>query len=155
MSYWAARNPPPPTVPFSGKTILITGANVGLGFEAALKFASLDAARLILGVRSLQRGEAAKKAICERTGYDAIKVVVMEVDMGVFASVRGFAERVAGIEGCVDVAVLNAGMAPSGYAVGPEGWEMALQVNVLSTALLGILLLPVLRKSAVMRGSPR
>ena len=43
----------------SGKTVVITGANIGLGFEAAKHFAQMNPDRLILGCRSKERGEAA------------------------------------------------------------------------------------------------
>ncbi|KAL9632124.1 MAG: hypothetical protein Q9204_003921 [Flavoplaca sp. TL-2023a] len=49
LLWWSTRHPPEdPTVRFDSRTILITGANTGLGFEAALKYASLAAARLLL-----------------------------------------------------------------------------------------------------------
>jgi NAD(P)-dependent dehydrogenase (short-subunit alcohol dehydrogenase family) len=57
--------------------------------------------------------------------------------MASLASVR----ELAGNVGDLDGAVLNAGIASENWDVGPEGWEMILQVNVLSTALLGLLLL--------------
>ena len=43
----------------SGKTVVVIGANVGLGFEAAKHFARMNAGRIILGCRSKERGEAA------------------------------------------------------------------------------------------------
>ncbi|KAK4234271.1 hypothetical protein C8A03DRAFT_37961 [Achaetomium macrosporum] len=61
---WAVNHPPAdPTVSFAGKTVLVTGTNTGLGFEAAVKYAALGASRLILGVRSADKGEAAKQHI--------------------------------------------------------------------------------------------
>ena len=43
----------------SGKTVVVIGANIGLGFEAAKHFAKMNPARVILGCRSKERGEAA------------------------------------------------------------------------------------------------
>jgi retinol dehydrogenase-12 len=43
----------------SGKTVVVIGANVGLGFEAAIHFARMNPDRIILGCRSKERGEAA------------------------------------------------------------------------------------------------
>ena len=57
--------PAPPTVSFHGKTILVTGANTGLGFEAAKHFLAFDTAHLILAVRSLEKGYAAKERLQE------------------------------------------------------------------------------------------
>ncbi|KAJ5097662.1 hypothetical protein N7456_008383 [Penicillium angulare] len=154
MIWWGVRHPPAdPTVSFAGKTVLITGANTGLGFEAALKFASLGASCLLLGVRSLERGEEARSRICQQTGYSAENVKLYELDMGTFASVKSFANTISK-EPDLDITILNAGIAAPSWKLSPEGYEMSLQVNVLSTALLGILLLPRLKRSASLTGNP-
>jgi NAD(P)-dependent dehydrogenase (short-subunit alcohol dehydrogenase family) len=155
MLWWAAHHPPAdPKNSFAGKTILITGANVGLGFESALKFAALGASTLIFGVRSVQRGEDAKRTICQRTGFAPANIKLYQIDMTSFKSVEVFARTVSKENPHIDVALLNAGIAAAGYKVSSEGYEMSLQVNVLSTALLGILLLPKLRETAVKSGDP-
>ena len=46
-------------VDLTGKTVVVIGANVGLGFEAAKHFASMNPNRLVLGCRSRERGQAA------------------------------------------------------------------------------------------------
>lgn len=154
MMWWAARNPPAnPTTSFAGKTILITGANIGLGFEAALKFATLGASRLIFGVRSLSKGNEAQEKICQQTGYHANQIVLHELDMSVFSSVMKFTEDIAK-EPRLDIAILNAGLFSSSYRLSPEGYEMSIQAMVLSTALLAIHLLPQLQKSAQIAGTP-
>ena len=43
----------------SGKTVVVIGANIGIGFEAAKHFAKMNPDRIILGCRSKERGEAA------------------------------------------------------------------------------------------------
>lgn len=48
-------------VDLTGKTVVIIGANVGIGFEAAKHFARMKPARLILGCRSEERGQTAAK----------------------------------------------------------------------------------------------
>lgn len=155
LMWWSARHPPrDPTTSFTGKTVLITGANIGLGLEAAVKFAALGATRLVMGVRSIARGEAAKAEIVRRAGCDANTIQLHELDMKTFASVRAFAETVAAREPRLDIAVLNAGVAAPSHELSPEGFEMSVQVNVLSTALLAILLLPLLRRSAEVSGQP-
>jgi NAD(P)-dependent dehydrogenase (short-subunit alcohol dehydrogenase family) len=155
MMWWSARNPPDdPITSFEGKTILITGANVGLGFESAVKFATLKAECLIFGVRSLERGEAAKTQLCERTSYDAENVKLYEIDQCSFASVEKFAKKVSEMEERIDVVVLNAGGVLPKHTLTADGWEFELQVMVLSTALLAILLMPKLRESAKLSGQP-
>jgi NAD(P)-dependent dehydrogenase (short-subunit alcohol dehydrogenase family) len=155
MLWWAKHNPPrEPMTSFADKTVLITGANVGLGLEAAVKFAALGASSLIFGVRSLQRGENAKKLICQRTGYPPSNIKLFQLDMSTFASVKKFADMVTKEVPRVDVAMLNAGLAAPSYQVSPDGYEMSLQVNVISTALLAILLLPKLRQTTANTGQP-
>ena len=53
---------------------------------------------------------------------------------------------------CIDVALLNVGLAPPAYSRSEYGWEMTVQVNVLSTALMALLLLSKLRAMAAARG---
>jgi len=133
--------------------VLITGANIGLGFEAAIKFAALGASALILGVRSIERGEAAKAEISKRANYPAEKIQLFSLDMAQFSSVEAFAKAVSGKVDQIDVAVLNAGIAAPSYKLSPDGYETTLQVNALSTALLGLLLLPKLREATAKSGA--
>ena len=74
---WSVKNPPAdPAVSFTGKTVLVTGSNVGLGYEAAIKYAQKGASKLILAVRSVDKGEQAKSEIIEKTGREDRKSVV-------------------------------------------------------------------------------
>ncbi|KAK5626217.1 hypothetical protein RRF57_001932 [Xylaria bambusicola] len=139
----------PPTdvrTSFSGKTIIVTGANTGLGFEAALKFVLQDASRVILGVRDLTKGEMARDIIDYRTGWKG-RIDIWQLDMSSYPSIQEFAERAATLER-LDIVVLNAGVLMSAYKESSYGWEETLQVNLLSTALLGLLLLPLLEKTS-------
>ena len=135
-----------PTLSYAGKRILVTGANTGIGFEAAATFASLDAEQVVLGVRNIDKGLDARRKI-EARGQRTTKIDVWELDMGNYASVRRFAARIEKDMPRLDIAILNAGISPNDYIVGVEGWESVLQVNVMATALLGLLLLPKLKSS--------
>ncbi|KAI0398683.1 short-chain dehydrogenase/reductase [Xylaria palmicola] len=150
---WGTKNPPAdPKVSFAGKTVLVTGANTGLGFEAARKYAALGAERLILGVRSQAKGQEAKQAITKATGYSNIDILT--VDLVSYDSVQEFVEKLNKTTDKLDVALLNAGLGNPSYAKSPLGWEMAVQVNVLSTALMAVLLLPILRSTAARGSTP-
>ena len=137
--------PADPAESFAGKTILVTGANTGVGFEAAAKFTTLGASRVILGIRNAAKGEQAKAEIEARTGTSEV-VEVWPLEMGSYDSVRAFAQRAAALDR-LDAAVLNAGVYMVDFQRSAYGWEETLQVNVLSTALLAVLLLPKLRAS--------
>jgi NAD(P)-dependent dehydrogenase (short-subunit alcohol dehydrogenase family) len=138
--------PSDPAESLAGKTVLLTGGNTGLGFEATIKFVNLGAESVIIGCRSLERGNKAKEVIEQRTKRSGV-VQIWELDMCSFKSVMAFADRVSREIPRLDIALLNAGLLQRDYNVTADGWEEVLQVNTLSTALLGLLLLPKLRAS--------
>lgn len=151
---WARNNPPKDfPLSFAGKTILVTGANIGLGFEAAVKYAASGAEKLILAVRDAAKGEEARKRIMQRTGRKGDSIVILSVDLADFASVQAFVDTLAKETQHLDIALLNAGMGNPSFVESSAGWEMAVQVNVLSTALMAIGILPLLRSTAVARGT--
>ncbi|KAJ5769318.1 NAD(P)-binding protein [Penicillium odoratum] len=141
----------PPTDPrgisLAGKTVLLTGATSGLGYEAAIKFLNLGVDSLVIGSRSLERGNRTKAEIEKLTSRPGV-VQVWELEMNSFQSVKDFASRVNKELPRVDIALLNAGLWNREYGQSPEGWEETLQVNTLSTSLLALLLLPKLRESS-------
>lgn len=146
--------PAPATESFAGRTILLTGATSGLGLEAAKQMAALGPDRLIITARNEQKGEASKREIEEyvKTKADAAKsvteIVVMTLDMSSFAGVRQFVATLQSRFSRLDGVVLNAGTMGPKYRQSPDGWEETLQVNALSTLLLGVLLLPLLMAAA-------
>jgi len=146
--------PPKDTQPsFTGRHIIVTGANTGVGFEAAVKFVKLGAVRVILGVRSLKKGDDAKARIEHATGRKEI-VDVWQLDMLDYDSIRAFARRAETELPRLDIAVLNAGVASGTYQQSSYGWENTLQINLLSTTLLALLLTPPLRSSRTVDFTP-
>ncbi|KAL4779391.1 hypothetical protein BJX76DRAFT_340987 [Aspergillus varians] len=135
--------PTEPSLSFAGKTVVLTGATAGLGFEAAIKLLNLGVESLIIGSRSLQRGEATKTELEKRTNRPGV-IQVWELEMNSFQSVEDFAARANELKR-LDVALLNAGLWNREFSLSPEGWEETLQVNTLSTSLLALLLLPKLK----------
>ena len=135
-----------PTTKFNGKRVLVTGANTGIGFEAAATLASLGAEQVVLAVRSVNKGIEARQIIEQRVPQST-NVDVWELDMGNYASVQRFAARVEKEMPRLDVAILSAGITPHDYQMSAEGWESTLQVNVMAMALLALLILPKLRDS--------
>ena len=141
---------PYPTKKFTSKTIIVTGSNVGMGLEAARHFVHLDAAKVILAVRSISKGEAAKDSI-EATEKRLGVVEVWELDLARYQSVLAFAKKAKGLDR-LDVVVGNAGVFPFEFAMAEED-ELTITVNVVSTLLLGVLLVPKLRETAVKFGT--
>ncbi|RAL02911.1 putative short-chain dehydrogenase/reductase family protein [Aspergillus ibericus CBS 121593] len=142
-------NPPvdPSGVSFAGKTVLLTGATSGLGFEAAVKLLNLGVESLIIGSRNLQRGQATKTELEKLTNRPGV-IKVWQLELNSFQSVKSFANRVNDELKQLDIALLNAGLWNRDFGVSAEGWEETLQVNTLSTSLLALLLLPKLRSSS-------
>ena len=124
---------PYPSHDFTGKTVIVTGANVGLGLEAARHFVRLGAIKVILGCRSIEKGELAKKNIEESTKREGI-VEVWQVDLSSYESVRQFCARAQKLER-LDAVVENAGIATPNYEQ-VEGMESTITVNILSTFLM-------------------
>jgi NAD(P)-dependent dehydrogenase (short-subunit alcohol dehydrogenase family) len=134
-----------PTHSFKGLTVIVTGSNVGLGFEAARHFARLGASKIILAVRNVQAGEAAKTAIETSTKRPGC-CEVWELDLASFDSVKAFGQRVSQLPR-LDIVVENAGVANPETFVTVEGHERHITINVISTLLLALLLIPKLEAS--------
>jgi NAD(P)-dependent dehydrogenase (short-subunit alcohol dehydrogenase family) len=138
-----------PTQSFADQTVIVTGANVGLGLEAARHFYRLNCAKLIIAVRTVSKGQTAKEEILQtvehRTDVDAIEVWAL--DLASTASTVAFTERVNKELPRVDVLVESAGINNKTHAVS-ERTEQTMQVNVLTTFLLALLLLPKLTETA-------
>ncbi|KAM0715823.1 hypothetical protein Q7P37_008337 [Cladosporium fusiforme] len=138
---------PEPTKSFAGKTVIVTGSNTGLGKEAARHIARLGASTLILAVRSLSKGEAAKEDIDRTTGCGKDVVKVWHLDMASYNSVLEFAERAARELQRVDVLLANAAIATGNFSMAEDN-ESTLTVNVISTFLLVLAMLPKMKETA-------
>jgi NAD(P)-dependent dehydrogenase (short-subunit alcohol dehydrogenase family) len=113
-----------------GRTFVVTGANSGIGLEAARALAGAGA-RVVMAVRNTAKGAS---AAAELSG----DVEVRELDLASLASVRAFA---ADLEGPVDVLVNNAGVMALPHQTTVDGFEMQFGTNHLGHfALTGLLL---------------
>jgi NAD(P)-dependent dehydrogenase (short-subunit alcohol dehydrogenase family) len=141
---------PSPTYDFSGQTIIVTGANTGLGFEAAKHFVRLNASKVILAIRTISKGEAAKLVIQKSIPDSKTKVEVWHLDLSSYESVKAFAAQVMKLDR-LDVLLENAGMMTGKFRL-VEGNETTITTNVISTELLALLILPKLRETAARYG---
>ncbi|KAH6884391.1 putative short chain dehydrogenase/ reductase [Thelonectria olida] len=130
----------------SGGTYIVTGANTGLGFEAAKHLVALGASKVILAVRNVTAGETAKSKIEEDTGKANI-ADVWALDLASYDSVKAFAKRATTELDRIDAVIENAAVAMAQRQFS-EGHLLPVTVNVLSTFLLAVLLLPKLSESA-------
>jgi NAD(P)-dependent dehydrogenase (short-subunit alcohol dehydrogenase family) len=140
---FAKRKPLPAGTRLDGQTAVVTGSNTGLGLEACRQLLKLGVSKLIMGVRTQAKGDAAAAQL--RSEFSSPSISVWAVDMESYDSVRQFAQRLAELPR-IHIVILNAaGVKTAFTTVSPDGNETNLQVNYLSTALLAILLLPILK----------
>src|SRR6201987_3997884 len=133
MTSWTAADLPS----FAGRTVIVTGANSGLGAVTARELARVGA-QVVLAVRNTGKGEAAAR---DMTG----DVEVRRLDLQDLASVRQFADGVD----AVDVLVNNAGVMAVPHSVTADGFESQIGTNHLGHFALTNLLLPKLTDRVV------
>src|SRR5580658_7349733 len=132
-----------------GKTVVVTGANSGIGFETAAALAAMRA-RVLVTARNADKGRAAVAAITDRVGTDA-QVQLVVFDLADLASVRRGADEVLEQAPQLDVLVNNAGLVQTVRSVTVDGFEATLATNHLGPFLFTNLLLDRLVASAPSR----
>ncbi len=130
ISDWTAADLPS----FAGRTVIVTGANSGLGLITARELARVGA-KTILAVRNVDKGNA---AAAEISG----DVEVRKLDLQDLASIREFAEAFSQSADTVDVLINNAGIMAVPYALTVDGFESQIGTNHLGHFALTNLLLP-------------
>lgn len=141
-------------VDLSGKTVIIVGANIGIGLETARHFARMKPGKLILGCRNMEKATKAVKDVKAITGCETLEPWV--IDMSNFKSVVAFADKYANEGGGrLDLLVMNAGLNTHKFTKTVDDWETTIQVNHLSTCLLTLLLLPYLKNAPPASPTPR
>jgi len=144
MARWSSADIPDQT----GRTVLITGANSGLGLASAQALARHGAA-VVMACRNPERAEAARRRVAEvATGPEPVAVAL---DLADLASVRKAAAEVDGSVERLDVLMNNAGVMalPLGHTA--DGFEMQFGTNHLGHFALTGLLLPALGRATAAR----
>lgn len=116
------------------QTAFITGANSGVGFEAAAQMAEAGVNRVILGCRNIERATEARHKLIKRTGRDVFEIVI--VDVADLKSAAAAATILAERKIEVDLLVLNAGGPRRKFSRTEDGLEMTLAINVLGHHVL-------------------
>ncbi len=132
----------------TGKTVVITGGNSGIGLETAVALAQAGAKTLIT-VRDTARGQAAVADIWARSGSNDVDVVVF--DLGSIASTRQGAADILARCDRIDVLVNNAGVVLSSRLETEDGLEATFAINHLGPFVLTELLLDRIKSSAPAR----
>lgn len=141
MSKWTADNIPSQ----KGKIIIVTGANSGLGFGTTRELAR-KGAKVIMAVRSLERGNEAREDIQQEIPDASLEV--MELDLADLNSVQSFSEAFTKTYDKLDVLINNAGlMMPEERLETKQGFEIQIGVNHLGHFALTNHLLPILNKT--------
>jgi NAD(P)-dependent dehydrogenase (short-subunit alcohol dehydrogenase family) len=138
-----------PLPDLTGKTVLITGGNSGIGKATAVLLAGAGA-DVIITSRNRERGDLAAEEITT-AACGTGSVAVGDLDLADLDSVRDFAKQLLADRPRLDVLVLNAGMTSGQRKVTKDGFEMLFQVNHLGHFLLTNLLLDRLRASTPSR----
>ncbi|RWS00778.1 dehydrogenase-like protein, partial [Dinothrombium tinctorium] len=127
-----------------GKTVVITGANTGLGKEAAIQFASRGA-RVVMACRDLDKCHKARVDVVLRTGNKQVKC--SQLDLASLKSINEFVDRFKQKEKNIHILINNAGVMRCPKTLTEDGFEMQIGVNHFGHFLLTNLLIDLLKAS--------
>jgi len=132
-----------------GKTVIVTGANSGIGVETVRDLAKRGA-RIIMACRNLVSASQVRDEIAKESENQ--QIIVMKLDLSSFQSVRDFARDFLAKESRLDVLIHNAGVAAAfSKAISVDGIELTCSTNHYGPFLLTHLLIDILKKSAPSR----
>ena len=131
----------------SGKVIVVTGGNSGIGLSTVKQLAKMGA-HVVLCARKLQVAETLAKEITEASSGT---VEGMQLDLASFDSIKRFSEALNAKHPAIDILVNNAGIMHTPFSRTAEGLESQFGVNHLGHFLLSHLLLKSLSKSEAPR----
>ena len=128
----------------TGKTIIVTGGNSGLGFESVKAFAQ-KGAKVVLASRSAEKGEKAKADILNEKPKGSVEVELL--DMADLESIKKFSERIHQKYSQIDVLLNNAGIMTTPFFKTKDGFEGQVGTNHLGHFALTGLLLDLIQKT--------
>lgn len=128
-------------ISLNGKTVLVTGANSGVGFKTAEIAVSLGA-DVILACRNMERAQEARlKLLCD---YPEASISVMRLDLASHSSIEAFCEELEGSKVEVDAFVNNAGAFRQPRKKTADGFDLVIGTNYIGTYYLSERVLPYL-----------
>jgi NAD(P)-dependent dehydrogenase (short-subunit alcohol dehydrogenase family) len=141
---WTEANIPDLT----GKTVVVTGANSGLGLETTRLLASRGA-HVIMACRTRAKAEAALQDVRDQLPKASVEFI--RLDLSELASIRAFGEAVMAAHDKLDVLINNAGVMAIPRRETADGFEMQLGTNHLGHFALTSVLMPLLMKTPAAR----
>ncbi|KAJ5950403.1 uncharacterized protein N7479_008816 [Penicillium vulpinum] len=130
----------------SGKIILVTGGNSGLGKECIKQLAKHNPKKIYMGARSINK---AREAILDiKKEVPSAEIVLLEMDLASFSSISVAADAFLSENDHLDILINNAGVFASPPGLTKDGYEIQFGTNYMGSALLTRLLLPLLEKTA-------
>jgi NAD(P)-dependent dehydrogenase (short-subunit alcohol dehydrogenase family) len=138
----------------SGKVILVTGGNIGLGKETILQLALHKPCKIYMGSRSKEKAQTAIAEI--KQAVPDSNVIFLETDLSSFSSVKKAAKTFASQNNRLDILMNNAGLLGVPAGLTEDGYEIQFGTNHMGHALLTKLLLPIMERTASeLNGDPR
>lgn len=131
----------------SGKTVIVTGANAGIGFETALAFYE-KGAHVVLACRDLEKANDAANRIKQAAGTGTLEAALL--DLGSLASVKQFAQSFIEHHLQLHLLINNAGVMIPPASKTEDGFELQFGVNFIGHFTLTGYLYPLLNAT---RGS--
>ncbi|KAL9095165.1 MAG: hypothetical protein Q9165_002421 [Trypethelium subeluteriae] len=120
--------PLPSTLDLTDRVVIVTGGARGVGYEVSLQLARRKAKTIILGVRSIEKGNVATTRLLadeevKRQNPEA-RIEVLQLDLANLESVSNFVTRVEAHVESVDLLLLNAGVNLARWRSTRDGYEM-------------------------------
>lgn len=140
MKGWTANDMPDQ----SGRVIIITGANSGIGYESAIALAR-KGARVVMACRSMDKAERARQELLARVPNALVDT--LQLDLGSLKSAHRFVEDFNSRYDQLDILMNNAGIMAPPYSTTVDGFESQIGTNHLGHFALTGLLLPKLLKT--------
>jgi len=125
----------------TGRLAIVTGANIGLGYDTALALAG-KGCEVILACRNADKAKEAQKLIL--AAHPKAKVECMTLDLSSLKSVRAFVAAFKKKHKTLDLLINNAGIMMPPYSLSEDGFESQLAANYLGHFVLTAELLPLL-----------